>query len=315
MTDFASELQLLQLQMSHKTRLEAMLKELRSQQTILDRKVENLRQVKLEEQKDVERLEGRSLAAFFYYVAGKREQQLDIERREAYVARVKYDAALREQEAILHDIQEAEADLLALGDLNARYKQLLESKSDAIRAAGSPWADALIEKEQSLAFLREQEKALLEALDVGRTAISITDAILDKLGSAEDWGTFDILSGGILADVVKHDQLDEAQSLIESLQVQLQRFNKELADVTIRRDLQVSIDGILRFADCFLDNLLTDIAVLEKIQQARSQVTETRDQILSILRKLTDSLESASHLLSREEEALDKLILNTEVTA
>ena len=100
MTNFAEELKLLQFQMTHKQRLEAMLKELRSQYTPLKEKTAQLERIKLEEQRDVDRLEGRSLAAFFYYVAGKKDAKLDQERKEAYAARVKYEAAVRELEAI-----------------------------------------------------------------------------------------------------------------------------------------------------------------------------------------------------------------------
>lgn len=73
----------------------------------------------------------------------------------------------------------------------------------------------------------------------------------------------------MLSDMVKHSHLDEAQQRVKYLQVQLRRFKTELTDVTIHADIQVSIDGFLRFADYFFDGLFADWAVLDKINNPK----------------------------------------------
>ena len=65
------ELERLSAQVVRKRQLAAMRSELRRQQAELRQRVQDLEAVKLEEQADVERLEGGSLAAFFYVVIGK----------------------------------------------------------------------------------------------------------------------------------------------------------------------------------------------------------------------------------------------------
>ena len=90
MTYYDEKLQQLQEQMARSKQLEAMIKELRNQRDSLTAQVRELESIKLEEQADVDRLEGRSLAAFFYNVIGKMDEQLDKESQEAYAARVKY---------------------------------------------------------------------------------------------------------------------------------------------------------------------------------------------------------------------------------
>ena len=97
------------------------------------------------------------------------------------------------------------------------------------------------------------------------------------------------------------------------LQIQLQAFNKELADVTIRSYLQVNIDGMLKFADIFLDGLLADAAVLDRIKQSLVQVEQTREDILIILRQLQDELEEVRHKHARLKTDVDALILNVEL--
>ena len=94
MTFYDEQLQNLQQQVARKAHLETVLRDLHNQKKELDIKVADLNRVKQDEQTDVDRLEGHSLAAFFYAVVGKKEEKLDKERKEAYTAYVKYDAAV-----------------------------------------------------------------------------------------------------------------------------------------------------------------------------------------------------------------------------
>lgn len=89
MTYYDEQLQQLQAQIARSEQLKSMIRELRSQQNILSEQVRKLKSIKLKEQEDVEKLEGRSLASFFYNVIGKKDERLDEERREAYAAKVK----------------------------------------------------------------------------------------------------------------------------------------------------------------------------------------------------------------------------------
>lgn len=309
----ADELSLLQAQMVYKKRLEAMMTELRSQEALLQKKVTELEQIKLEEQKDVDRLEGHSLSVFFYNVIGKKEEMLDKERREAYAARVKFDAARRELDAIQEDILETEEDLQDLHNCEALYAQRLEEKRLAIEAAGTPNGRELLEKEQLLQYLQSQEQELQEAIAAGTESLRTLSEVLSNLNSAKDWSHFDVLGGSLFADAAKHEKLDEAQQNIEQLQVQLQRFNKELADVSVRPELQLSISRMLKFADFFFDGLLTDLTVLDNINQAYAQADQTREQILGILRHLQSSLEQTRHHHQHTKKELEELVLSTEL--
>lgn len=307
------ELSLLQAQLTYKKRLEAMLKELRSQQEPLRKKAQELEKVMVHERKDVDRLEGHSLAAFFYNVVGRKDEKLDEERREFYAARVKYDACARELEAVEQDIEATEEDLADLADCEERYARAMEAKRLAIEASGIPEAETLLGKERELAYLAQQKQELEEAIAAGTTALRTSAEVMQLIESAKDWATFDLLGGGFLADLAKHEKLDEAQKTVEELQVQLQRFNKELSDVTIRACLQVSIDGMLKFADFFLDGILADAAVLDRIKQSHTQVEQTREEILSILRQLQDELEDVRHRQAKLQAEVDKLILSVEL--
>lgn len=63
---YDEQLQKLQEQSARKRQLEAQVSELRTQRSTLSTRVRELEAIKMQEQADVDKLEGRSLAAFFY---------------------------------------------------------------------------------------------------------------------------------------------------------------------------------------------------------------------------------------------------------
>lgn len=309
MKKYNERLEELRQQVARKNRLECILKDLKVQKQELEAKVSELESEMTKEQTDVDKLEGRSLAAFYYSVVGKKEAVLDKERQEAYAARVKYDAAVSELEAVNADLINAEAELRGLRWTEKDYEQTLQEKAKALRTAGGSEAARIIELEEKILQIENQKKELQEAISAGKSAMSIADTVLSKLDSAEGWGTWDLVGGGLIADLAKHSDLDEAQSYVESLQVQLRRFKTELADVTVHADIQVSVDGVLRFADYFFDGLFADWMVLDKISQSKTQIHKTRGQIGSVLSKLDELIRTANGEQNCAKFELDELVL------
>lgn len=313
MTYYDEQLKQLQEQIAWAKHLESMLGELRSQQAALSAQVRELESIKLEEQADVDRLEGKSLAAFFYNVIGKMDQRLDKERQEAYAARVKYDAAARELEDVERDLHRCESELSSLRGCQGRYESVLREKAAAVKAAGGTVGEEILKLEERSAFLESQKKELREAILAGNAALGTTQQVLSSLDSAEGWGTWDLFGGGFIADMAKHSRLDEAQGAIEQLQSQLRRFKTELADVTIHADMQVNVDGFLRFADYFFDGLFADWAVLDKIHQSQSQVQNTKDQIESVLSQLNSMMQAVNQEQIQIKNKIETLVRQAQI--
>jgi len=309
MTYYDEKLKALQEKISRSRQLSSMLKELRGQRDTIAARVRELEAIKVDEQADVDRLEGRSLASFFYNVIGKMDERLNKEREEAYAARVKYDAAARELEAIDGDIQRCESELSGLRGCEREYEATLREKANAVKSEGGARAEEILKLEERHAYLESQKKELREAISAGNSARSTAESVLSSLDSAEGWGTWDLLGGGLLADMAKHSHLDEAQGAIERLQSQLRRFKTELADVTIHADMQVNVDGFLRFADYFFDGLFADWAVMDKISQSQSQVQSTKNQIDSVLSRLNSMMSAAEREQAQTKSKLDALVL------
>ena len=310
---YDEQLQKLQERIARKRQLEAQVSELRTQHSTLSARVQELETIKMQEQADVDKLERRSLAAFFYHVIGKMDEQLNKEREEAYAARVKYDAAARELSAAEEELARYEAELADLHDCERQYDTVLKEKADAVKAAGGTAAEEILKAEERLAFLDSQSRELQEAVSVGSSALSTTDQVLSSLDSAEGWGTWDLLGGGLISDLAKHSHLDEAQDNIERLQSQLRRFKTELADVRISADMQVNVDGFLRFADYFFDGLFADWAVLDKISQSQERVRSTRCQIESVLSRLDGMQRSVEREQAQLQNKLDSLVRDAKI--
>ena len=134
--------------------------------------------------------------------------------------------------------------------------------------------------------MESQKREVQEAIRAGREALDTSESILVSLGSAENWGTWDLIGGGLMTDMIKHSKLDEAQNQVTTLQETLRRFKTELADIEIQADLQVGVDGFMRFADVFFDGLFVDWAVMNKISNSKSQVQDTKAQIERVLNHL-----------------------------
>lgn len=286
--------------------------ELQAQRKSVSRRVRQLEKEKESEQADVDRLERGSLAAFFYQMVGRMDEKMDKEQQEAYAARVRYDAAARELASIDADLARLEARLKGLSGCEQRYQDALMERFREIKATNSPAAQELMESESRVVDLKLRRREIREAIQAGKKALKQTEAVLESLDSARGWSTMDLIGGGVWSDLAKYDHLDEAQEQVEQLQVDLRRFKTELADVEINADIQVTVEGFLRFADFFFDNLFTDWEVRDHIDQSIEQVKDTRRQIQRVLDKLERMEGSIKAQLEDETEKQEQIALHAE---
>ena len=308
MRQYDEELKELQQQAAMKNRLETILKELKRQREELQARVDKLANIKEKEQLEVERLERRSLTNYFYQVVGKLDERLTEEKQEAYQAAVKYDAAYSELQAVEADIRTKELEYGRVRRSNERYQELLKEKQEAVKLSGVPEAAEILRLEAQITSLGVHLKELEEAISAGKRAEQIAEGILSSLSSAQGWGTWDLLGGGLIADVAKHSHLDEAQGQVEKLQRALRRFKTELSDVEIIADMQVNIDGFLRFADYFFDGLFADWSVMNRISEAQGQVKNVKSQISSLIGKLNRASISVKAEQTTAKSRLQELV-------
>ena len=311
MTAQDSRLQELARQVARRKRLQAMVRELSSQAEVLSRRAAELDRVRLREQADVDQLEHTSLSRLFYQLTGGLEEKLDRETAQAAAAAREYQIAAAQLQALEADMARCQRELAALYRCEADYQQALAERARVLKAQGGTLAGAVCRLEDEIVRLEAQGREIGEAISAAQDVMVTVDGIQNTLSNAEDWGTWDLVGGGLLAGIAKHNQLDNAQAQLTQLQAALRRLRSELLDVDVSADFQIRIDGFLRFADFFFDGLFADWAVLDRIHDAQQQVDQVGCQIREILENLRRMRAVNSQKAATGRQQLEALLLSS----
>lgn len=313
MAYYDEKLKVLREQVSRKKRVSAKLGELELQRKKLAEKEEYLRGIMLSEQSDVDKLEGGSLASFFYNVIGKMDEKLTKEREEAYAARVKHDTVLSELRLVEMDLASLSAEYDQLQNCERELERVQLEKKEAIKNSGNRAAEEILHLESEIHNYAAQRREINEAIVAGKRAAELASAISSSLDDAEGWGIFDLVGGGLIADIAKHSALNDAQNMVNSLQNALRSFKTELADVSIDADMKISIDGFLGFADFFFDGIFFDWAALDRITTSQGQIQNVRDKIGNLIYKLRKMADEAEKSETAAYRKLQLIISETEI--
>ncbi len=280
---------------------------LREEQTRCD----ELRARLAAEQADVDQLDGLSLTGVFYTVLGTKSERLEKERQELLSAKLKFDESVAAVTDAHQEMRRWRDELAPLSDVESEYQALIGEKEKSLTAAGGARAEKLLVLAEQLADLESDQKELQEALQAGQTALSSLRQVDAALTSAANWGTWDMLGGGMLTTMAKHSQIDTARETAQEAQLQLRRFQTELADADQRLHLSLEIDGFSKFADYFFDGLIADWAVQSKIQQASAACGATISQVNSAVsecrRRLAETQQQLEKVSASRRELLEQV--------
>lgn len=132
----------------------------------------------------------------------------------------------------------------------------------------------------------DYNKERQEAIDAGNRALQSLFAAQNDLNSAKNWGIVDMLGGGLVTNLIKHSKMNSAQGHMEQAKFDLQRFSRELGDVSAYINSDFNTADFLSFADYFFDGLVADWLMQDRINNARAQVDEAICRVQAILRAL-----------------------------
>lgn len=259
------------------------------------------------EQEDVEKLLKLSWSNLFHTLLRSKEEQLELERQEALTVSLKLQQAKQEVVDLKLEIQETEDKLSLVGGAELEYTRLLALKEQWIREGDTSASQRLSQLDEQLAAQQLLGKEWREAANACSALVSALARAEDKLGSAANWGTYDMLGGGIISTSIKHSRIDEAKDAIYEARHLLNRLMAELKDVDHASDLTIDISGMEKFADYFFDGLLTDWIVQGKIKASHERVKQQLDQANKLHRQLESTSAATDRLqdeLKRERGAL-----------
>jgi DNA repair exonuclease SbcCD ATPase subunit len=254
--------------------------ELRARQADLEGALSELRDKASAERKDVERLEGMSLARVLASLAGSRDERLSRESAEADAARYRVAEAESRLDAVRGELVAVEDRLAALESAPRVYTAVLGEKERYLTGSGDRRGEALLaladERGRLTAELNETDEAI-RAADAAAAALS---EVQEVLRSASGWSTYDTwFGGGMIASSIKHDRIDEAAQAAAVADQRLAMLRLELADIAgpgLSTAAQLALGGGTRFADVWLDNFFTDLAVADRIGRPSSRLPTRR---------------------------------------
>ncbi len=277
----------------------------------LDRKrikKDNLYNELMKEKGDVEKLEGLSFSAIFLTMIGKKEDRLDKEREEVLAAELRYEESLGTIRDLEKELKEIKNQLRTFSDVRDRYKQLIEEKERLLLKDDSPQGRGLRDNLDNINELKLDIKEVDEAIYAGQRAASALNEMREHLKSAQNWGVWDVLGGGMLVDMAKHSAIDEANEVSHKVQHLLKSFQKELSDVGEFTDIKVNISGFTTFADFFFDGFFVDWFVQSKIKNSLDGVDGAISRINPILRDLSNNRSTLDDQLSEREAEIKKIL-------
>ena len=292
---------------ARRKQLTAQIEELYRQRGERQAKVEETAAIFRKEQDDVDKLEKGGLRALLLSLTGDKEERLDQERREAMAAKCQYEQARSDLDYLERKLSDLIREREGLLSAPSQLEDLWEEKAQLVKSMGGPRGERLVALDREQTELLHQQKELREAISAGENAKRLLGQVQDDLDSARNWGTWDMLGGGLVATMAKHDRLDSAQSSIRAAQRALSDFRTELADVGRLEVPSIQIGEFATFADYFFDDIFSDWYVQSSIKKAQYGISEARMKLTAALRTLTaarQDLDERLAQLDRERENL-----------
>jgi DNA repair exonuclease SbcCD ATPase subunit len=268
-----------------------------------------LKKILEKERKDFEKLEDLSLSSILLSLTGKKEEKLDKEKEEYIIAKLRYEDCIKQINELETQLDDTNQLLINYEEVDKRYEDLIKEKEELLIREGGNLGNKLKNKILNIDQLKVDMKELREAINAGKDALRSLNLVEEKLNSARNWGTWDILGGGLISNMAKHSAINEANNIAKTAQVDLKKFKKELSDINEFTSIQVNLSSFASFADFFFDGILSDWFVQSKIKDSLNNVNEAMREIEVIISDLNQNINKLENNL-KELELKVKNILN-----
>ena len=272
-------------------------------------KLENVLQ---KEGKDVKKLEGLSLTGLFFTILGSKEQQLEKERQEYLAVKLKYDECNNSISAIKDQLKDTKQKMNQLKDIELQHKYILKEKENFILNNNSAVAREVIQISEEITGIQSNIRELKEAIAAGNAVLEEVNHVIDSLKSAQGWGTWDLLGGGLISTAIKHSRINDARDSVHQVQQKLLIFQRDLKDLDLclKPGISIDIGKFTAFADYFFGGLIIDWIVQSGINNSLTGAVSLKNKMIENVRYLQEALENNQIQLSRVKQEKETLILN-----
>jgi len=261
----------------------------------------DLKEIMHQEFLDVEKLESKSLYGLFLTVLGNKKQQLEKERQEYLQVFMKVEG-LKQHLIILAEEKELlQKTYSGLQTVDKDFEQALSKKIELlVKVDACP--PRLTEYLKKIANYRIKIKELETCIKKGEVARKYLRNVITGLDEIEQWG-YENKKMSTTRIRKKIKRLNKEIYVANSF---LQKFEHELGCLQghFDFDFQREITQFQNFMDQFVDTLITDWIVKQRIFNADNLVDNLRDKIVQLSETLTYEIEKTNGYI--EETQLEK---------
>ncbi len=135
----------------------------------------------------------------------------------------------------------------------------------------------------------ETNQKKLEIIKLANKSLEALENAKIDLKSASGWGVIDILGGGLLTSLIKHNDMDDEQIHMNQAKESLMKLSDELKTMNHNLDFQFDVLDFTDTLDIFVDNIFSDLLVQNSISQAREKI----DEVIKKVKEIKNQLEEA----------------------
>ncbi len=279
-------------------------------QNILHSLEENM----IKELKDVDKLQKISVSSLLYMLMSKKDEMLYKEQKEYIEAKSKVEECTKELNMLIEEKEYVEGEITKLGDVEKEYQEVFREKEEFIKSNLPEDNKRIIELSEDISINKSEAKELREAINEGDNLLNAIENLMESLNGARNWGTVDMLGGGLLSTHLKHQHIDEARDYMSEVKRYLGRFQRELKDVYSEEEgLDINIGSFATFADYFFDSFFVDWYIQSSIKEALSNTSTLKDRIEDIIKDLKNALRRSENALENLKKERIGYIENLEV--
>ena len=280
-------------QRAHALERAARLAEQRDQWT---ERLDDLRREASLEREEADEWNGRGFVQLVYWLFGRLDERRELESSQAMAAAARLATAHEALASTERSLAEARASVPTHDDLAGALTHL-RTTLEHLEPHTYAW---VVQCEQQAAAVRSDLAEIDEAVRAIDACSEAVAAARQQLRSAANWGTWDLLGGGLLVSAVKRGHVEEALTTLERVATALTAVRKELADVpgslTVPQGLELS-SGAWTF-DVWFDNIFSDLNMQRRIDDAAGQAEQLAGRLTAV----------RAHLGAQRRDVVDRCV-------
>lgn len=139
--------------------------------------------------------------------------------------------------------------------------------------------------------MNEINDKIKEAVLYCEDALFYLNEAESSVDSAKGWGIFDMIGGGFFSTMIKRGKMREVEENMQKAQDVMYMINTDLEEVSQMLDVNIKTGEFLTFADYFFDGFVVDFLVQGKINEAKTQISDSKKNVEALKEALEKMLE------------------------